>query len=312
VASFSLYLPRFYHFSFRIKRQNSKPKSDSRPRIDVPKEVFELLSPYNWDFRTIPKSLLKSAVEAEYLRSCQEFRTAAVACLHKEISGRSIRDYLIEANMKKLNYLPPKVYDELPEEWLSEFSYLLWHDCYYPMPFTWLLEKGIIQEHRRATTEPAGTESRLVNIHPMNKKRMKHIRLFLSIPWGFYIPNYEEFYGYHFLINFDGNRNEDLVKAFSVWVKEEAKKRRELPVHGRASAPRWHRLKQLAAKRLSDAGLNWKESMRKITEHEKISPLADHNNVLPKYNSPGAWHDAVKEANFLVKKVSQMVRYQHW
>jgi hypothetical protein len=31
LASFSLYLPRFYHFAFRIKRAKSKPKSSTPP-----------------------------------------------------------------------------------------------------------------------------------------------------------------------------------------------------------------------------------------------------------------------------------------
>ena len=78
--------------------------------------------------------------------------------------------------------------------------------------------------------------SRLVDIHPMNKERLEFVSKMLSF------PDVEESYGYHMEIRFDLIQNKDLVKAFAYWLAKEAKKKRKIAVHGRASSPKWHRL----------------------------------------------------------------------
>ncbi len=296
-----------------------------QPRIDVPKEVFDPLSPYNWDFRAIPDSLLLPVAVAEYLRSWKEFRAAAVDWLQQKIDGRTIREHIIEAHSQNLPGFPQKVWESLPQRWLTDFMRLE-TDCAYPVPFTWLIEKGLIGERR--TLEPTtitvpghpgkslklDTEKlhkelsyrRLVNIHPMNKHRAEFVSKMLSF------PEVGDSYGYHLEINFDLHRNKDLVKAFAFWLAQEAKKKRKIAVHGRASSSKWHRLKQLAAKRLSDAGLNYKAAIQVIDAREKAAPIDDKHDVLPKYNSPGAWHDAVKEANLIVEKMKHNFRFEDW
>jgi hypothetical protein len=325
--SFVLYLPAACHFSSGIKSKNSKSSSVSRPRIDVPKEVFEPLSPYNWDFRTIPDWLLRDAIKDEYLRSWPEFRAAALKWLQTEIDGRPIRDHLMDAASKN-QWFPKIIWDALPQEWNSAFL-VLQEDCAYPVPLTWMLEKGIIQELKgRKPLEPTVIEvpgypgkslkldteqihkelscRRLVDIHPLNKHRVEFVSKMLSF------PDVEDSYGYHLLISFDGKRNEELVKAFAFWLKEEAKKKRMLKVHGRASAPHWHRLKQLAAKRLSDAGLNYKAAWKVIEDREKAVPTPRNDNVFPKYNSAGAWHDAVNAANLFVETMKKNFHFEDW
>lgn len=297
------------------------------PRIDVPKHIFEPLSPYNWDFRTIPDSLWQYAIKFEYVRSWPEFRAAAIAWLEKEIDGRTIRAHLLEASSKGLHDFTEKVWEALPKDWYYAFLDLI-ADPAYPVPLTWLLEKGMIRERPAKPLEPTiitvpghpgkslklDTEdlhksfimSRLVAIHPMNKRRVGFVSQMLSF------PNVGESHGYHLEISFDGHRNEDLVKAFAFWLKGEAKKARKVKVQGRASSPKWHRLKQLAAKRLSDAGQNHKDALRLIDERKKIVALDDQNEVLPQYKSPGAWHDAIKEANEMVEKMKRNFIFEDW
>lgn len=304
-----------------------KQKTASLPRIDIPKEVFEALSPYNWDFRTIPVSLLKDAIGHEYLRAWPEFRAAAIKWLQTKIDGRPIRDHIMDAASKNLRSFPENVWAALPKEWYYEF-HVLEHDCAYPVPFTWLLEKGIYRELPRKPLEPTSiavpghpgkllkldtkklfkefSNRRLVDIHPMNKHRVKFVSKMLSF------PEVGESYGYHLEVNFDLHRNEDLVKAFAFWLTDEAKKKRKLKVQGKASSPKWHKLKQLAAKRLSDAGLNYKDAWGVIVKREKAVPTPANDKVFPKYNSPGAWHDAIKDANSMVKNMKQNFHLEDW
>jgi hypothetical protein len=264
------------------------------------------LSPYNWDFRTIPDSLLKAAIRFEYLRSWPEFRAAAIKWLQQKIDGIPIQEHLIRARDNKVYGFPEKVRKTLPQEWHYAFYYLE-ADCCYPAPFTWLLERGIIRELSVQKSKKAELFlMRPVQIHPMNKDRLGFVSKMLSF------PEVGESYGYHLEINFDLHRNEDLVKTFAYWISTEAKKKRKIAVHGRASSPKWHRLKQLAAKRLSDAGLNFKTAIRTIDDHEKAVPMDDYHKVLPKYNSPGAWHDAVKEANSMVEKMKKNWHLDDW
>ena len=298
-----------------------------KPRIDVPKEVFDSLSPYNWDFRTIPDSLLLAVACAEYLRSWKEFRAAAVEWLQKKIDGRTIRDHILDARKKNLSCFSGKVWESLPQKWITDFMRLE-RDCAYPVPFTWLIEKGFIVEGKPKSVEPTlitvpghpgkspklDTEKlhkefacrRLVDVQPMDKHKVEFVSSMLSF------PEVGESYGYFLQINFDLHRNEDLVKAFAFWLAQEAKKKRKIAVHGRASSSKWHRLKQLAAKGLSDAGLNYKDAMRMIAEREKAAPMDDKHDVLPKYKSAGAWHDAVKEANLIVEKMKHNFRFEDW
>lgn len=298
-----------------------------KPRIDVPKEVFDPLSPYNWDFRAIPDSLLLAVAVAEYLRSWKEFRAAAVEWLQKKIDGRTIRDHILDARKKNLSCFTGKVWESLPQKWITDFMRLE-SDCAYPVPFTWLIEKDFIVESKPKPVEPTlitvpghpgkslklDTEKfhkefayrRLVDVQPMNKHKVEFISKMLSF------PEVSESYGYFLEINFDLHRNEDLVKAFAFWLAQEAKKKRKIAVHGRASSSKWYRLKQLAAKRLSDAGLNYKAAWEVITGREKTAPMKDSHKVLPKYNSPGAWHDAVKEANLIVEKMKHNSRFEDW
>jgi hypothetical protein len=324
VASFSLYLPAFYYFSSGIKTEKTTSKPASRPRIGVPKEIFERLSPYNWDFRNIPKPLLQPAIRAEYLRSWPEFRTAAIAWLEKKIDDKTIRQHIFEYVSKGQYGLQGKVGESLPDEQRYGGPFLfLEHDPVFPIPFAWLIEKRIIKERERRAKpiefSLAGVKHdmedvskmfahlRLVQVNPMNKSQLEYVSKMLSFPES------EESFGYHMQISFDMHRNEDLVKAFAFWLKEEAKKKRKVLVHGKASSTKWHRLKQLAAKRLSDAGLNYKDARRTIAEREKASPLpTDYNKVLPKYNSAGAWHDAVKKANLFVETMKKNLQYENW
>jgi hypothetical protein len=321
-VSFSLYLLIFYHFSSAIKSKKSNPPTD-QPASYKPLPQFEPLSPYNWDFRKVPDSLLRTAIRFEYLRSWPEFRAAAIGWLQQKIDGQSIRDHLMDARDKKIYGFPEKVRKTLPPKWHYAFYYLE-ADCCFPAPFTWLLEKGIIRE--RPTLKNKSTSftitqgvairftekelevllGRFVEIHPMNKEQVEFALKMLSF------PEIGESYGYHLVINFDLHRNEDLVKAFAYWLAQEAKKKRKIAVHGRASSAKWHRLKQLAAKRLSEAGLNYKDALLKIAEHEKTALLDDKNSVLPKYNSAGAWHDAVKEANLMVEKLKDNFHLNDW
>lgn len=296
-----------------------------KPRIDVPKEVFDPLSPYNWDFRAIPDSLLLAVAVAEYLRSWKEFRAAAVEWLQKKIDGRTIRNHILDGAKKNLPCFTEKVWESLPQKWNTDFLRLE-TDCAYPVPFTWLIEKGFIVESKppeptlitvpghpgkslKLDTEKFHKEvayRRLVNVQPMNKHKVEFVSRMLSF------PEVGESYGYFLEINFDLHRNEDLVKAFAFWLAQEAKKKRKIAVRGRASSSKWHRLKQLAAKRLSDAGLNYKAAMPVIAAREKAVPIDDKHDVLPKYSSPGAWHDAVKEANLIIEKMKRNFRFEDW
>jgi hypothetical protein len=298
-----------------------------KPRIDVPKEVFDPLSPYNWDFRAIPDSLLLAVAVAEYLRSWKEFRAAAVEWLQSKIDGRTVRDHIFAARKKNLSCFSGKVWESLPQNWITDFMRLE-SDCAYPVPFTWLIEKGFIVESKPKPAEPTiitvpghpgkslklDTEKshkefayrRLVDVHPMDKHRTEFVSKMLSF------PDVEDSYGYHLQISFDLHRNEDLVKAFKFWLAQEAKKKRKIAVHGRASSSKWHRLKQLAAKRLSNAGLNYKAAMLVIHAREKAMPIDDKHDVLPKYKSAGAWNDAVKEANLIIEKMKHNSRFEDW
>lgn len=299
-----------------------------RPQIGFPKGLLEPLSPYNWDFRMITKPFLQTAIRAEYLRSWPEFRTAANAWLAKEIDGKTIRQHMFEFASKGEYAFQGKVGEALPEfggenqQCGGPFNFLA-HDPLYPAPFTWLLEKGIIKE-REPRTKPilyklSGIAynlddttkwfdfKRLVNIEPIVKKGEEYDATFWSL------QNSRESFSYLMRITFDGHTNEELVKAFAFWLKAEAKKKRKVLVQGKASTIKWHRLKQLAAKRLSDAGLNYKDALRMIAEREKAAPSpVDYNKVLPKYNSPGAWHDAIKDANLFVELMQKNFRFEGW
>jgi len=285
------------------------------------------LSPYNWDFRAIPDSLFLAVAVAEYLPSWKEFRAAAVEWLQKKIDGRTVRDHIFDARNKNLSYFTGKVWESLPQKWITDFMRLE-RDCAYPVPFTWLIEKGFIVESKPKPAEPTvitvpghpgkslklDTEKlhkefayrRPVGVQPMNKHKVEFISRMLSF------PEVGESYGYHLEINFDLHRNEDLVKAFGFWFGQEARKKRKIAVHGRASSSKWHRLKQLAAKRLSDAGLHYKDALRTIAEREKAAPMDDYHEVLPKYNSQGAWLDAVKEANLIIEKMKHNFRFEDY
>ncbi|HXI73648.1 MAG TPA: hypothetical protein VNN22_25170 [Verrucomicrobiae bacterium] len=285
------------------------------------------MSPYNWDFRAIPDSLLLAVAVAEYLPSWKEFRAAAVEWLQKKIDGRTVRDHIFDARNKNLSYFTGKVWESLPQKWITDFMRLE-RDCAYPVPFTWLIEKGFIVESKPKPPEPTvitvpghpgkslklDTEKlhkefayrRLVGVQPMNKHKVEFISRMLSF------PEVGESYGYHLEINFDLHRNEDLVKALGFWLGQEARKKRKIAVHGRDSSSKWHRLKQLAAKRLSDAGLHYKDALRTIAEREKAAPMDDYHEVLPKYNSQGAWLDAVKEANLIIEKMKHNFRFEDY
>lgn len=291
--------------------------------VEVPKEIFERLSPYNWDFRIIPKGLLKYTIRFEYLRSWPEFHRAAIPWLEKKIDGLTIREHLIEASKIEHGNFPPNVWKELPPEWSLHFHDLLDNPA-YPVPVAWMVENGCFKERPRKTLEPhiikiqgktieidmeeqikAARNRRLVDIHPLNKDRLEFVSKMLSF------PEVGESYGYHLEVYFDMHRNEDLVKSFASWIKEEAKKKRTVPAR-RASSPRWHRLKQLAAKRISDAGLNYKDAWSMIVEREKVKPTPINDKVFPKYGSAGAWHDAVEDANLFVETMKKNLHYEDW
>jgi hypothetical protein len=150
---------------------------------------------------------LRDAIKDEYLRSWPEFHAVAIDWLEKKIDGRTIRDHLIEAKSKN-NCFPQKVWEALPKgKWHLEL-FGLEDDCNYPVPVTWMLEKGIIKKWAAESytifvrpgvslkINPAEQRkkflmSRLVDIHPLNKHRVEFVSKMLSF------PEVGESYGYH-------------------------------------------------------------------------------------------------------------------
>ena len=185
---------------------------------------------------------MKAAIKDEYVRSWPEFRTAAIAWLEKKIDGRTIRDLLLEAHAKKLNDLPDNVWKALPNEWQVEF-YSLYDDCAYPVPFTWLFEKGFIQERPR---KPLGATS--ISVRP----------------------------GVSLKIYF-----EELHQKFSM-------------------------------SRIVDIHPMNKHRSELIIDREKKAPTPRNDKVFPKYNSAGAWHDAVNAANLFVETMKKNFHFEDW
>jgi len=70
---------------------------------------------------------------------------------------------------------------------------------------------------------------------------------------------------------------------------------------GKKAAVPVHKLKQLAAWRLKRAGLNYNAALETIEHHRKHYPVADRLDLLPKYGSAGAWSDAVKAGEKLIR-----------
>jgi hypothetical protein len=274
---------------------------------DVPKEIFERLSPYNWDFRIIPEWLLQHTIKFEYLRSWKELHEAALNWLEKQIKGKTVREYLIESQTSDgLHSMPAEVSDAIPPEWYFHFFDFL-ENPVYPTPTTWMMEQGRHKKRMFTDWEKKILAGRMVDVRPMTKEYADYVLKKLSN------ANAGPSYGYFVKINFENHRNEDLVKAFAFWLRDEAKRSRKIKVHGRASSVKWHRLRQIAAKRLSDSGLNSKDTQRLIAAREKAVPLPkDFNKVLPKYNSPGAWHDAIQEANQFVETMKRSFHYENW
>lgn len=307
VVSFSLYSLGFYYFADHIKSAKSKENEASKRRpTDVPMEVFELSSHYNWDFRKIPIWLLKYTLRFEYLRSWEEFHAAAVVWLEKKIEGQTIRDLIIYARLKKELSFPETVWKELPKDWMYHFE-VLWENPLYPVPTAWMVEQGRFQPSTLSEMQKKRRLRQMVNVRPLHKDYIEHLLKSASIHGS------SELNGYHVKIDFERYKNEELVNAFRSWLKDESKRVRKVPIHGRASAPRWHRLKQLAARRLAKLGLSYKDALQTIAERERVAPLpADLHGVLPKYNSHGAWHDAIKEASQFIEKMKANFHLEDW
>jgi len=98
-------------------------------------------------------------------------------------------------------------------------------------------------------------------------------------------------------IDFNGHGVNEIIKEFAGWARQEDKRRaRPSRNHGRAAAPPWHQLKQLATKRLHDQGISH-EQAKQLVAALKSKPGTDSpGDVLPNYASSGGWHDAIKAA----------------
>lgn len=98
-------------------------------------------------------------------------------------------------------------------------------------------------------------------------------------------------------IDFSNHGVNEIIKEFADWAGPEHKRRtRTTRKHGRAAAPPWHQLKQLAAKRLQDQGLSHEQAKLLVAAVTSQSEKESPGDVLPNYASSGGWHDAVKAA----------------
>jgi len=66
-------------------------------------------------------------------------------------------------------------------------------------------------------------------------------------------------------------------------------------LRGKASAPKYHLLKHLAAYRLAEAGVGYKVAWACLPKYRKEKPVSG-GDVLPIYASQSGWDDAIKEA----------------
>jgi len=98
-------------------------------------------------------------------------------------------------------------------------------------------------------------------------------------------------------INFLAGGVNELIEEFAGWARKEHKRKvGDIRKHGQGAAPPWHRLKQLAAKRLDDQGLTFEKAQRLIEKRRTEEKCEGASDVLPRYANSGGWHDAITAA----------------
>jgi hypothetical protein len=96
---------------------------------------------------------------------------------------------------------------------------------------------------------------------------------------------------------------EELLRDIEPQLRREQRKRGR-KLSGKASAAPWQKLKWLAALRLAKAGKSYEKARDHIREHQANSVIRNDavtpQEILPIYESSGAWSDAVNAARQLV------------
>lgn len=277
------------------------------------------LSPFNWDFRVIPEHALRGVILYEYRRSWEEFQNQITRTLEGKIGRKRIRDYLLDYWSRPTEESEEKMFKRISkvawETWkLNKTGKLNSGDfstiyesayCYFPAPFTWLIQKEyfVIKKEKR----PYSWVNSPVKIVTLNKSRLDDISFAFSKRGGSV-----KTWGYHLMMDFNATNNEKLVNQFALWLTREAKKHRTKNLRGKASSPSWHRLKQLAAKRLADGGLNFTRAQDLVREIQQKDTVNGYNDVLPCYASQGAWSDAVKAANLFLDDMKKNNLSEEW
>lgn len=243
------------------------------------------LQPEEWDFREITETELATAIDYEFARENKPFRSRAAAWLDSKINGRSVRTQLLDG--VGLEKLCRKEYSAQPcdlqllieREFLSQFPL-------FPLP--WL---ALHPNERREYCNglPILPSVRLLPMSHSDSQRFV----------GAMLRNPKLLHGYWLTINFGrvGSKAalmKELKREVDLLWMQSAKN-----AQGKASSLPFRKLKQLAALRLSAAGLNLKGAKDAISNRLAAKQMISEGDVIPSYGSPGAWHGAVSAAQKL-------------
>ncbi len=290
----------------RIKSITSK---ESFPPLET------LLSPDEWDFRRVSSLELDSAIAWEYARNSRLVHRI-VTCLEMRVEGRTIGEWILERHsgdpstperptpaaveVQIFRTQPKAARDILDFMWEFRLEKLFpapWlqtgYEPFYPDND---VEIGIapLQEFME------GLENPLYLDHVVSKEPEYREEDRLT-------PTFEECVssGRYYVLEIDFNhwRTDELIQAFSSWVKEEADKKGP-PRRGKASSPPFEKLKWLTALRLrKTTGWSYEKLQAALDRYSKSHPVNNESDVLPNYLSDGAWSNAIRKAKEAISEL---------
>lgn len=114
--------------------------------------------------------------------------------------------------------------------------------------------------------------------------------------------------GYSMGIIWEGATSEMIQEDFGKWLKEEAKNHPEMRQRGRPSQVHTEKLRQLAAYRLSKAGVTYPQACDKLQNLKDPRVKADAKRptlIIPLYDNSSSWTEAKQAVELELERLAQ-------
>jgi len=282
----------------------AKQATDHALRMERPDQSWLLTTPTEWDFRRVSETELKTAIGYEYLREDAGFRQRTCSWLDARPlnKGKTMRERLLALSAPDW----VAAYEGTNMERESVWERMFPHPCNLTRQERLLVLKLPVFPLPWLALDPQAR----ADLSRNTGLQYAEPRALLAGQIGADCPKLPaQFYWLH--ANFEGRSVSAIVDAFRTWAQAERDRLvsagEAARFDGKASAPAWHRLKELAAYRLDRGGLKHQltklayaaggiDAPRFLAAHLRKTKTDHVTDVLPIFDSRSAWWKATQSA----------------